>query len=164
MAFLANQAFDIVKGQLMENLQQKLQEQLQNNGDLDAVIDPMFESIKQNEKLKKLINISICNTGQKDAVSTALKDIIKDVEFTNDLETIKKNMKGIQGITPEMTSTIDAKIDALPATLKQKLTNLIDQIIVCPAPATSGGKRARNTKRKHRKKTRKHYKKSQCRK
>lgn len=181
--FAKDKLINYVKDELIKQLQEKLKQG-------DAGIDDVFELIKQNLKsvtvtvpldkdynVLDTINKGFCKMGQSDIVKQQIKDGLSNKEFINDLtEKLKEKI-------PEMTN----EIDALPQKIKNKLEILINQLINCdkpietkipvrieskyisdkseqpPVPLT-GGKRNKNTKRKHRKKTKKHYKKSRGRK
>jgi hypothetical protein len=159
---------DYAKGQLINELQTQIQ-----NG--EAGIDKAFENLKTTLQaynvtilgkeifiLPKIRELIICNDpAKKEELKKIINEKIQNLDFTTEL----KNL--------EMPEDMKSKIDDLPQKLKDKLIKLINELIDCNAastssesgaPATSGGKRNKNTKRKHRKKTKKHYKKSRGRK
>jgi hypothetical protein len=162
MDFLKSQLIKYAKEQLINELQKQIQ-----NG--EKGIDIAFENLKKTLNSYTVLNTirdGICSSTNSDDVKTELKNKIDEIDFSAELKKMKENM-------PEITEDMKNTIDALPVILKNKLKDLIDDLIDCNAastssesgvPATSGGKRARNTKRKHRKKTKKHYKKSRGRK
>jgi hypothetical protein len=167
MNFFANQAKDqlinFAKSQLIIKLEEKLKQG-------DANIDALFNDLKtqlenftvlDKNVLQTILGAICINPELAEKVKIELTTKISNIIFSEELA----NMS-------QISEDIKLKIIALSETLKDNLKNLINALIHCNAtPTTSseqppviGGKRNKNTKRKHRKKTKKHYKKSRGRK
>jgi hypothetical protein len=156
MNFVAKQALDIAKNQLINFSKDYLIRQLQdklNQG--DEGIKALFVELK--EKLKSLtvlqtILVPICKLKQEDALKTDLKAKIDKIDFSTELEKMKEKMPGI-------TDNMKRQIETLPETLKPELKTLIDELITCDNVSATGG-----SKKKRRQKTKKRiYKKSRGR-
>ena len=165
------QFMDYAKKEFMIEFEKIINDDINN---IDVGINKAFEELTKtltNNNFVVTVRGVIC----KDAtlaktVKTELNNQIVKILDTDEFKKMQEKMKEkVEEISDDnMKSIINNKIDILQTTLKLKIEKLINDIIVCNAApntsSTTGGKRNRNTKRKHRKKTKKHYKKSRGRK
>jgi hypothetical protein len=159
---------EYAKKQFMSEFEKIINDDINN---IDEGINKAFTELTKtlsNNNFVVTVRNGICKeTELAEIVKTELNVQIVKIMETDEFKKMQEKMKEkVEEISDDnMKSVINNKIDTLQATLKLKIEKLINDIIDCNAPSSStGGKRNRNTKRKHRKKTKKHYKKSRSRK